>query len=295
MKPQSMTGFARSDGHWQRYRWSWELRSVNGKGLDFRLRLPQGSDHLESEVRKRLSGRLSRGNVQVALSITLSESKLELVVNEAALQAILDLKARLGDRVDDGKLTFEGLLGMRGIADFREAEESEETIETRDRMILADLDLALDRLCAMRADEGDKIVAVLGRQIDRIETLTATIAADPTREPAAIAARLAEQVSRLVEASPALDDSRLYAEAVLLATKADLQEEIDRLNAHVEAARALIAQGGPCGRRLDFLAQEFNRETNTICSKSNAVAVTAAGLELKTVIDQFREQIQNLE
>ncbi len=295
MKPQSMTGFARSEGHWTRYRWTWELRSVNGKGLDFRLRLPQGSDHLESEVRKRLSGRLSRGNVQVALSIVLAESRLELVVNEPALQAVLDLKARLGDAVDDRPLTMEGLLGMRGIAEFREAEDNEAAIETRDRMILDDLDLALDRLSAMRGDEGEKIVAVLSRQIDRIGSLTETIAADPSRAPAAIAARLSEQVARLVEAAPALDSDRLYAEAVLLATKADLQEEIDRLNAHVEAARALLQEGGPCGRRLDFLAQEFNRETNTICSKSNAVAVTAAGLELKTVIDQFREQIQNLE
>ncbi|WP_187326941.1 YicC/YloC family endoribonuclease [Martelella lutilitoris] len=295
MKPQSMTGFARSEGHWQRYRWTWELRSVNGKGLDFRLRLPQGSDHLESEVRKRLSGRLSRGNVQVALSIALAESRLELVVNEAALQAVLDLKARLGDALDDRPLTMEGLLGMRGIAEFREAEDSDEAIETRDRMILDDLDLALDRLSAMRGDEGEKIVAILSRQIDRIETLTEMIAADPSRAPATIAARLSEEVARLVEAAPALDSERLYAEAVLLATKADIQEEIDRLNAHVAAARALLQQGGPCGRRLDFLAQEFNRETNTICSKSNAVAVTAAGLELKTVIDQFREQIQNLE
>ncbi|QQM32273.1 YicC family protein [Martelella lutilitoris] len=295
MKPQSMTGFARSEGHWQRYRWSWELRSVNGKGLDFRLRLPQGSDHLESEVRKRLSGRLSRGNVQVALSIALAESRLELAVNEAALQAVLDLKARLGDAVDDRPLTMEGLLGMRGVAEFREVEESEETIATRDRMILDDLDRALDRLADMRGDEGEKIVAVLSRQIDRIETLTATIARDPSRSPSTIAEKLSEQVAKLVEAAPALDADRLYAEAVLLATKADLQEEIDRLNAHVEAARALLRQGGPCGRRLDFLAQEFNRETNTICSKSNAVAVTAAGLELKTVIDQFREQIQNLE
>ncbi|TNB47395.1 YicC family protein [Martelella lutilitoris] len=290
-----MTGFARSEGHWQRYRWTWELRSVNGKGLDFRLRLPQGSDHLESEVRKRLSGRLSRGNVQVALSIALAESRLELVVNEAALQAVLDLKARLGDALDDRPLTMEGLLGMRGIAEFREAEDSDEAIETRDRMILDDLDLALDRLSAMRGDEGEKIVAILSRQIDRIETLTEMIAADPSRAPATIAARLSEEVARLVEAAPALDSERLYAEAVLLATKADIQEEIDRLNAHVAAARALLQQGGPCGRRLDFLAQEFNRETNTICSKSNAVAVTAAGLELKTVIDQFREQIQNLE
>nr|WP_272210975.1 YicC/YloC family endoribonuclease [Marinicella sp. W31]MDC2876884.1 YicC family protein [Marinicella sp. W31] len=295
MKPQSMTGFARSDGHWQRYRWSWELRSVNGKGLDYRIRLPSGCDQLEAVCRKKLAAALSRGNVQATLSLTLAESRLELVVNDAALKAVVDLKARLGDLVDDSRLSLEALLSLRGVADFREVEESDAVLDERDQMILSDLDVALERLCSMRGEEGEKIAVLLGRQVDRMAELTAMIAADPSREPSAIAARLREQVEKLVDAGPSLDAERLYAEAVLLATKADIQEEVDRLQAHVEAARKLLSEGGPCGRRLDFLAQEFNRETNTVCSKSNAVAVTAAGLELKTVIDQFREQIQNLE
>ncbi|MGV0878132.1 YicC/YloC family endoribonuclease [Martelella sp. FLE1502] len=295
MTQQSMTGFARSQRQFDRYRWTWELRSVNGKGLDLRLRLPQGFDHLESAVRKLAAARLTRGNVQVALNLSVADSKLELAVNDSALEAVLDLKTRLASRLDDSRLSLEGLLAIRGIAELREAEEGGETLQKREALILRDLELAIDRLASMRAEEGEKIVAVLQAQIDAIEALTDDIEADPSRQPAMIAAKLAEQVQRLLEAAPSLESDRLYAEAVLLATKSDIREEIDRLRAHVTAARALLAEPGPCGRRLDFLAQEFNRETNTICSKSNSVGVTAAGLELKTVIDQFREQLQNLE
>lgn len=295
MTHQSMTGFARSSGHFDRYRWTWELRSVNGKGLDLRLRLPQGLDHLETEIRKRAATRLTRGNVQVALNVSVSDSKLELVVNETALQAILGLKERIGSRLDDSRLTLEGLLALRGIAELKEAEEPNEALKTREAAILADLSVAMDALAAMRAEEGEKIVALLYSQIDEIEALTRAIENDPSRQPGVIAERLGEQVQRLLDAAPSLDADRLYAEAVLLATKSDIREETDRLSAHIAAARKLLGEGEPCGRRLDFLAQEFNRETNTICSKSNSVAVTAAGLELKTVIDQFREQVQNLE
>ena len=295
MKPQSMTGFARSQGEKGRYRWSWELRSVNGKGLDVRLRLPQGFDALETSVRKNITDTFVRGSIQVGLSIALSESKLELVVNQPALDAVLALKAQLGDAVEEKPLSFEALLNIRGVAEFQEAEDADNVLSSRNKAILRDLDVALASLAEMREAEGEKLVAVLSGHVDQIETLAKRIEKDPARAPSEIAARLSDQVSRLLEAAPSLDSDRLYAEAVLLATKADLREEIDRLYSHVEAARSLLASGEPCGRRLDFLAQEFNREANTICSKSNAVAVTAAGLELKTVIDQFREQVQNLE
>ncbi|WP_180897246.1 YicC/YloC family endoribonuclease [Martelella soudanensis] len=295
MTQQSMTGFARSQGQKGRYRWTWELRSVNGKGLDLRLRLPQGFDHLESAIRKLTAARLTRGNVQIALNVSVADSKLELVVNETALEAVLDLKNRLASRLDDSRLSLEGLLAVRGIAELREADEPGDAMASREALIVSDLELAIGRLAAMRAEEGEKIVAVLREQVDAIEALTVVIEADRSRQPAVIAARLCEQVQRLLEAAPSLEGDRLYAEAVLLATKSDIREELDRLRAHVTAARALLGEPGPCGRRLDFLAQEFNRETNTICSKSNSVEVTAAGLELKTVIDQFREQLQNLE
>ncbi|TPW33400.1 YicC family protein [Martelella alba] len=295
MAVQSMTGFASTGGLEGRYRWSFELRSVNGKGLDLRLRLPSGFEHLEGELRRRAGIFLTRGNLQVALSVSLADSRLELVVNETVLNAVLALKERLGDKIDQAPLTIDGLLGIRGIADFRETEEEEAALAARDVSILSGFDAALERLVDMRRAEGEKIAAVLSGQIDKIEQLTVRVEQDPSRSAKAIAEKLKEQVARLVEGQPSLDPDRLYAEAALLATKADLQEEIDRLHAHVAAARALLAEGGPCGRKLDFLAQEFNRETNTICSKSNAVAVTTAGLELKVVIDQLREQVQNVE
>ncbi|WP_176083959.1 YicC/YloC family endoribonuclease [Martelella sp. HB161492] len=295
MAVQSMTGFASASGQEGRYRWSFELRSVNGKGLDLRLRLPSGFEHLETELRTRAGTLLTRGNLQIALSVSLADSRLDLVVNETVLNAVLALKERLGDRIDPAPLSLEGLLGIRGIADFKEAEEDDAALAARDASILAGFDAALSHLVDMRRAEGEKIAAVLLGQIDRIEQLTVRVEQDPSRSADAIALRLREQVARLVDAQPSLDPDRLYAEAALLATRADLQEEIDRLHAHVAAVRTLLAEGGPCGRKLDFLAQEFNRETNTICSKSNAVAVTTAGLELKVVIDQLREQVQNVE
>lgn len=296
MSLQSMTGFSRSGGQYEKYRWTWELRSVNGKSLDVRLRLPPGFEQLETDIRKRVATAFSRGNMQVQLSVTIAESRLQLVVNDAALEAVFELKEKLGDLVDPAPMTIDRLLNIRGIAEFRESDEVEESgQDDLHSEILASLDAALTELTAARLEEGAKIAALFDRQIDEIEKLTQMIENDPSREPKAIARRLGEQMERLLEGAAGLDRERLYAEAVLLATKADLREEIDRLTAHVSAARAMLYEGGPCGRRLDFLAQEFNRETNTICSKSNAVAVTAAGLELKTVIDQFREQVQNLE
>ena len=197
--------------------------------------------------------------------------------------------------VDPAPVRLDTLLTMRGVVDFREAEESEAERAARDGDIRAGFAEAVDRLAEMRRKEGAALADVLLGQIARIEALTSTVEDDPSRGVAAIAERLAGQVALLMQGASALDRDRLHQEVALLATKADLREEIDRLKAHVAAARALIAEGGPIGRKLDFLAQEFNRESNTICSKSNAAAVTAAGIELKVVIDQFREQVQNLE
>ena len=293
MSLQSMTGFARAEGTSGRYRWAWELRSVNGKGLDVRLRLPPGYEHLEQDVRQVASRCLARGNIQAGLTVTVGEARVEAVVNREALDAILALKTSLGAAVDPAPISLDTLLTTRGIVDFREAEDSEEARAQRDADIRAGLDLSFERLCAMRRTEGEALAAILVGQVDRIAELTAVVAIDPSRSVEAIAERLAQQVALLLPSG--LDGDRLYQEAALLATKADLREEIDRLASHVRAARELLSAGGPVGRKLDFLAQEFNRESNTICSKSNASAVTAAGIELKVVIDQFREQIQNLE
>lgn len=295
MTLQSMTGFSRVEGTSGRTRWAWELRSVNGKGLDLRLRLPPGLEALEADVR-RLSGEaFSRGNLQIGLATSVSEAQVEAVVNHGALAAVLALRDQLAGTIDPAPLKLDTLLSVRGIVDFREAEESETERATRDADIRTGLAEAIRRLTDMRRKEGAALAEVLLGQVARIETLTATVEADPSRSVSAIAERLSAQVAMLMQGTTALDRDRLHQETALLATKADLREEIDRLKAHVRAARELIAEGGPIGRKLDFLAQEFNRESNTICSKSNAAAVTAAGIELKVVIDQFREQVQNLE
>lgn len=295
MNVQSMTGFARSEGTVERYRWVWELRSVNGKGLDFRLRLPSGFEPLENEIKKKAGHYLSRGNIQASLSVSATENKVEAVLNRDALNAVLALRSELGDVVDPAPLRLDTLLGIRGLIDMREVEESPDVIAARDAAILQGLDAALADLVAMRLGEGEALVVVLRQQLKSIAALVERVERDPSRSPDDIARRLSSQLSSLLDGNTGLDRDRLYAEVALLATKADLREEIDRLKAHVAAADELLEKGGPIGRRLDFLAQEFNRESNTICSKSNAAAVTAAGIELKVVIDQFREQVQNLE
>ncbi len=295
MTLQSMTGFARSEGTSGRYRWAWELRSVNGKGLDLRLRLPSGMETLETAFRDIASQSLSRGNIQAGLSLSASETKLEAVVNRDALDAVLALKQELGSAISDAPLSFDTLLSVRGLVEFREPVETEEVQSARNADIVAGFSAAVAALRTMRMREGTSLYALLSTHIDRIEQLTSVINADPSRQPEHVRARLEAQIALIGDGTSGLDRERLYAEAALLATKADLREEIDRLTSHVSAARELLATGGPVGRKLDFLAQEFNRESNTICSKSNASAVTAAGIELKVVIDQFREQVQNLE
>jgi len=217
------------------------------------------------------------------------------VVNEDALEAVIGLVGKLGDRLDAQKPTLDGILNIRGILELREPELEADERADRDKAILKGLTEAIEALASMRKREGAEMVRVLSGQVDRIAELADAVENSPARSQEAIRARLAEQVANLLDAHQSLDMDRIHMEAAILATKADLREEIDRLKAHVGAVRELLSEGGPVGRRLDFLAQEFNRETNTICSKSNAAQVTAIGLDLKVLIDQFREQIQNLE
>ncbi|SEH61181.1 TIGR00255 family protein [Rhizobium tibeticum] len=295
MALQSMTGFARCEGTSGRWRWAWELRSVNGKGLDLRLRLPPGLERMENDVRRLAGERFSRGNMQASLSVSAGESRIETVLNQEALSAVLALRDQLGGIIDPAPLQLDTLLAIPGIIEFRETEDGDEAIAARDADIVEGLITALADLRQMRELEGAALSRVLLDHIATIEGLTQTIDRDPSRSPQEIAGRLAAQVALLMDGSGKLDRDRLHAEAALLATRADLREEIDRLKAHVVAARDLLSKGGPVGRKLDFLAQEFNRESNTICAKSNVAAVTAAGIELKVAIDQFREQVQNLE
>ncbi len=295
MQLQSMTGFARGEGGFGTLRWVWELRSVNGRGLDLRVRTPPGFERLEPSIRKSLSDAFQRGNIQVSLTIQRDELPAQPVLNEAALDAVLGLIKKLADRVETAPPTLDGLLNIRGVLELQEPDIDPQTREREEVAILDGLQAAIDELTEMRSAEGTKIGVFLKAQIDAVEALVQRIEADPSRQPEAIVRRLAEQVKLLMKTDSALDEDRLHMEAVILATKADLREEIDRLSAHIGATRALLADGGAVGRKLDFLAQEFNRETNTICSKSNAAPVTATGLELKVLIDRFREQVQNLE
>ena len=296
MTLQSMTGFARVEGLSGRYRWAWELRSVNGKGLDLRTRLPQGHEALETDIRRLAGERLTRGNLQIGLSVTVSENRVEAVLNRDALAAVLALRDELGpDVLDPAPLRLDTLLSIRGLVDMREATDDPDAIAARDADILDGLERAICALADMRMTEGAALRRILEEHIGKIEELALQIEADPSRSPEEIARRLEAQLASLMDGTSGLDRDRLHQEIAMIATKADLREEIDRLKAHVNAARELLCSGGPVGRKLDFLAQEFNRESNTICSKSNSVAVTAAGIELKVVIDQFREQVQNLE
>lgn len=295
MALQSMTGFARLDGRTGRHQWAWELRSVNGKGLDVRLRLPPGLERLETEARRILGVDFSRGNIQASLSVQVGEARVEALVNQAALDAVLALKAQLAGIIDPAPLRLDTILGIRGIVDFKDLADDPDAIELLDRAVLEGLETAARAMKAMREAEGTALDIVLRAQVDTIERLTQLVEADPSRSPDQIRARLESQLAAILDGTASLDRDRLHAEVALIATRADVREEIDRLKSHVAAARDLLSKGGPVGRKLDFLSQEFNRESNTICSKSNSAAVTAAGIELKVVIDQFREQVQNLE
>ena len=295
MALQSMTGFARSVADCNGAAIVWEVKSVNGKNLDARLRLPPGFERIEAPARQAIQKRFSRGNIQAVLSVTRFGLQVQPVVNEAFLRDLAGLARRLEEQFGISPATADGLLALRGVLEVPEMAEDDEARADTDAAILLALNEALDGLEQARSAEGAALGALLLAHLDVIEQLTGRAEADPSREPAMIRGRIAEQVKLLMDATSNLDEQRLHMEAAFLATKADIREEIDRLKTHVASARSLIAGGGPIGRKLDFLAQEFNRESNTLCSKSNAAAVTAIGLELKAVVDQFREQVQNLE
>lgn len=293
---QSMTGFSRAAGEFRGAAISWEVKSVNGKSIEVRLRLPPGFERIEQQVRAELQKRFSRGNFQATLTVSRPAGQQpQPIVNEPFLKDVAALAQRLQKQFGTAPPTADGLLALRGVLDVPEQQESDEDRSAFDAAVTATLQSALSGLEDARRAEGGALASVLSGQIDEIATLAAKAEADPSRDPATIKAKLAEQVRLLLEASSTFDEQRLYLEATLLAAKADIREEIDRLNTHVASARKLLADGGVVGRKLDFLAQEFNRESNTLCSKANAASITAIGLDLKAVVDQFREQVQNLE
>jgi uncharacterized protein (TIGR00255 family) len=296
MNLQSMTGFSRATGERDGLAIAWELKSVNGKTVEIRLRLPPGWERIEPAARQALQRRFARGNFQATLTLgRVAGSVAQPVINETFLKDLAGLAKRLEEQYGLAPARADGLLALRGVLEPPEALETEETRAALDDAILTVLGAAIAELEIARQSEGDALRVLLLGHLDAIEALVERAEADPSRDPATIRARIAEQVALLMDAVAGLDETRLHMEAAFLATKADIREEIDRLNTHVASGRALLAASGPVGRKLDFLAQEFNRESNTLCSKSNAASVTAIGLELKAVVDQFREQVQNLE
>lgn len=295
MPLKSMTGFARIEGAYSGTRWHWEVRSVNGRGLDVRLRLAPGFEALEMRTREVTARHVARGNVSITLNVQRGESGADVQVNEAALERVLALIARLRASGDFDRPRPESLLAVRGILEPIEKPETATETEERTALMISTLESALSGLVTARSEEGARLERVLEQQFKSIEILVAEVAASPSRTPASIQARLREQLQRLSLAGSGLDETRLYQEAAILAARADIEEEIARLTSHVAAARDLLASGDPSGRRLDFLTQEFNREANTLCSKSNDLDITRAGLALKAIIDQMREQVQNIE
>ena len=295
MALQSMTGFSRATGVHPGNAFAWELKSVNGKGLEVRLRLPPGLERIEQPVREALQKRFTRGQFYAVLNLTRQGAAASAVINEALLNEVAALAKRLEEEFGLAPARADGLLALRGVLEFADPLSTEEQAAAFDTAILAALDEALAGLEKARLEEGAALGRLLLGHVDEIEGLTLKAEADPSREPQTIRAKLADQVRLVMDAMPTLDEGRLSMEAAFLATKADIREEIDRLKTHVAAARALLDAGGPVGRKLDFLSQEFIRESNTLCSKSNAAAITAIGLELKAVVDRFREQVQNLE
>ncbi|KXF78091.1 hypothetical protein ATN84_24345 [Paramesorhizobium deserti] len=303
MALQSMTGFAR---HAATYSGSkggaegdtrivWEVRSVNGKGLDVRFRLPQGFEGIEPPARTALSRHFSRGNFQAALTVERPDAKADVALNEAYLANVMAVGERLRAQYGLAPASVDGILALRGVLVEPQEAEDEQARAGLEAAIVSTLDGALAALSEARRTEGHSIGAILAGQVDMIAELAQRARNDPSRSVEAVRERLAAQVALLLDTPNGLDETRLYMEAAFLATKADIQEELDRLDTHVTSARQLIGTGGPIGRKLDFLSQEFNREANTLCSKSNAGSITAIGLELKAVVDQFREQVQNLE
>jgi uncharacterized protein (TIGR00255 family) len=295
MALSSMTGFARADGTHGSYRWTWELKSVNAKGLEIRLRLPPGWDALEVPVRARAAEMLTRGTVYATLTASREGVAPVVRVNEPVLAAVLSTIRQVAQRIDATPASLDGILALKGVIEVIDEDESEDDRRAAEAAVVGGFGQALAGLADMRRHEGAALGRVLAQRLDEIVGLTARAEAAPGRKPEAIRARLKEQVALLLDSSDRLDADRLHQEAILIAAKVDVREEIDRLAAHVAQARRLLDQGGAVGRRLDFLAQEFNREANTLCSKSNDVDLTNTGLELKSVVEQFREQVQNLE
>lgn len=296
MTLQSMTGFARVDGMLSNARWTWEIKSVNGKSLDVRWRLPNGLDFLERELRSKILKYIARGNLHVSLNYESDADDAIPALNEKAAEAVLQISSKLKSEKKLPPISIDGLLSVKGVLNYSdESALDEKSTALRNKHLLKTFEEAVKQLAQSRASEGTAIKTALDAQLDGLKKLFDLINKDESRTPKKIEKSLKEKISKVLESAKDMDEQRLYQEVAFLVTKADIQEELDRLSAHIASARELLDEKGAVGRRLDFLSQELNRECNTICSKSNAINVSKYGMEMKVIVDQFREQIQNIQ
>lgn len=295
MRVASMTGFSRTQGAVGPWSYAWELKSVNSKGLDIRLRLPPVFDSLEIKARQAIAARLTRGAITVNLTAKRVDEAASVQINRLILDRLLSALAQTPLPENLRPASLDGLLALPGVIEVTQPQEDETLRNQVEADILSALEQALDALVAARHAEGEALRQILSLRLAHIRQLTQNADAHPARQADAIRARLIQNLAKLVENVEGLDQARLHQEAVLLAVKSDIREELDRLKAHVDSVNELLATGGPIGRRLDFLAQELGRESNTLCAKSNDPALTAIGLDLKIEVEQFREQVQNIE
>lgn len=294
-----MTGYARAQGSDERRRWVWEARSVNGRNLEIRCRVPQGFDRLENPARGAIGSRMKRGNVSLTLTIASEQQGKPLRINRALLAELAGLVEEVRKGTGAAAPTADGLLRVRGVIEEEDgAEESEEALAALDRALSGTLDEVLKALAAARAAEGRALAVVIDRHVGEIEELCKRAADRASAQVGTVRARFESQLAELLDRAPQLSEERFAQEVALLVGKADVREELDRLAAHIAQARTLLADArpdNPVGRKFDFLCQEFNREANTLCSKSADIELTRIGIDLKGAIERLREQVQNVE
>ena len=294
---RSMTGFAARQGALDTWSWTWDMRSVNGRGLDIRLRIPDWIEGLENKARAAIQGSANRGNITLTLRVTRADSTEGAALNAAVLEKSLEQLSEISKSAEAAgfslaPLNAADILALRGVQDHSETARD---IEPLKKALIGDLGELVDAFTAMRDQEGDALADILGTQIDTIENLVGKARALEPARTTHLKKLLNDNLQRVLENSDGADPERVAQELALISVKADVAEELDRLNAHIQAARGLIAEEGAKGRKLDFLTQEFNREANTLCAKAQFSDLTSIGLELKSVIDQMREQVQNVE
>lgn len=277
------------------HRFVWEFKTVNAKGLDIRLRMPPGFDDVGEETRKKVGAVLKRGTCFVSLTLARDQAAPAVRINEPLLEQLVALADRYRDRAGLRAPSLDGLLAVRGVVEIEDAADDEAAQAALRKALAAGRDSALQSLQAMREAEGAALHRILAEKIDDIAGLTAAAEQSPSRQPDAVRQKISQQVAAILDAGRGFDDNRLHQEAIMLATRADVREELDRLTTHVAAVRALLAEGGAIGRKLDFLAQELAREASTLSAKASDAALNAIGLNLKGAVEQFREQVQNVE